>query len=349
MVYDIVVVGAGPAGSTFARLSADSDKKILIIDGQSIKGKKPCGGLLAPDTQKALAHMDLVLPNRLLADPQIFSVRTIDVEKKLVKYYPRHYLNVDRAAFDAWLYSLVPESVDKMSGVVTKIEKDREEYVLFVKTFGGKNVVRTKSIVGSDGANSVVRKTFYGSDIFHYVAIQQWFEAKNDINAFYSCVFDEKTSGSCSWSIFKNGYFIYGGCFESKNCRENFEKQKERIAGFDGFIFDKCVKTEACLALRPKKMSDFVTGKDGVYLIGEAAGFISPSSFEGISYAINSGKILADIVKDGKGDIERRYFEGTRKIRIKLCLKMIKRWFMYTPFARYLIMKSGVESIKLWK
>ena len=160
MVYDIVVVGAGPAGSTFARLAADCDKKILIIDGQSIKGKKPCGGLLAPDTQKALAHMDLVLPNRLLADPQIFSVRTIDVSKKLVKYYPRHYLNVDRAAFDGWLYSLVPENVDKMSGVVMNIEKDGEEYVLFIKTLGGKKEARTKSIVGADGANSVVRKTF---------------------------------------------------------------------------------------------------------------------------------------------------------------------------------------------
>jgi len=349
MVYDIIVIGAGPAGSTFARLAADENKKILVIDGQSIKGKKPCGGLLAPDTQKALAHMDLVLPNRILADPQIFSVKTIDVCRKLIKYYPRHYLNVDRGAFDSWLYSLVPEYVDKMSGVVTKIEKDGDGFVINVKTLGGRKELKAKTIVGADGANSVVRKTFYGDNIFHYVAIQQWFEAKTDINAFYSCIFDEKTSNSCSWSIFKNGYFIYGGCFESKNCRESFEKQKERVADFEGFVFDEPVKTEACLALRPKRMSDFVTGKDGAYLIGEAAGFISPSSFEGISYAINSGKILADIFNDGKGDIENRYYAKTRKIRIKLWIKMIKRWFMYTPFARFLVMKSGIESIKLWK
>ncbi len=349
MVYDAVVVGGGPAGSTFARLATDENKKILIIDGQSIKGKKPCGGLLAPDTQKALAHMDLVLPNRILANPQIFSVRTIDVCHKITKYYPRHYLNVDRAAFDGWLFSLIPESVDKIKGVVVSIEKCDDEFVVNIKTVGGTKQVRTKNIIGADGANSLVRKTFFGDDIFHYVAIQQWFEAKTDINAFYSCIFDKETSESCSWSIFKDGYFIYGGCFESKNCRKNFEKQKERMMDFEGFDFGNEVKTEACLALRPKRLSDFVTGKDGVYLIGEAAGFISPSSFEGISYAITSGKILAEVFRDGNKCLGELYRKKTRKIRIKLWLKMIKRWFMYNPFARFIVMKSGIESIKLWK
>ncbi len=349
MVYDIIVVGAGPAGSTFARMAAKDNKRILIIDGQSIKGKKPCGGLLAPDTQKALAHMDLVLPNRILADPQIFSVKTIDVNRKIIKYYPRHYLNVDRAAFDNWLLSLVPDSVEKMSAVVTEIKRDNDEFVLTVKSLGEKKEIRARNVIGADGANSMVRKAFFDSSIFHYVAIQQWFEGKTDVNAFYSCIFDEKTSESCSWSIFKNGYFIYGGCFDSKNCRESFEKQKERVADFDGFIFDEPIKTEACLANRPKGMSDFITGKDGVYLIGEAAGFISPSSFEGISYAINSGKILAEIFNDGKGDVENRYYAKTRGIRIRLCLKMFKRWVMYTPFMRFLVMKSGIESINLWK
>lgn len=348
MIYDAIVVGGGPAGATFARLAAKMEK-ILIIDGQSIKGKKPCGGLLAPDTQKALAHMDLVLPNSVLANPQIFSVKTIDVEKNIIRFYPRHYLNVDRFAFDSWLYSLIPDTVDKLNGIVTKIEKTDGLFSVTVKVLGGKNVYKAKNIIGADGANSVVRKTFFGDRIFHYVAIQQWFEVKSDVNAFYSCVFDEKTSESCSWSIFKNGYFIYGGCFKSTNCRESFEKQKKRMEAFEGFNFENPIKTEACLALRPKRMSDFVTGSDGVYLIGEAAGFISPSSFEGISYAINSGKLLADTFNEAEENIGERYFKKTRKIRLKLLTKMFKRWVMYTPFLRFLVMKSGIESIRLWK
>lgn len=39
----------------------------------------------------------------------------------------------------------------------------------------------------------------------------------------------------------------------------------------------------------PRRLSDICLGHDGVYLAGEAAGLISPSSFEGISYALRSG------------------------------------------------------------
>ncbi len=91
-MYDIVILGAGPAGATFARLMGEGGagnqpgRKILLLDGQTERNKKPCGGLLAPDAQKALAHFDLVLPKSVLVDPQIFSVKTIDVCRRKIRY-----------------------------------------------------------------------------------------------------------------------------------------------------------------------------------------------------------------------------------------------------------------------
>ena len=75
-LYDIAIIGAGPAGAVFAKEIAQSkpDWKILLIDGQSPDSAKPCGGLLAPDAQKLLARFDLVLPKSVLEDPQIFAV-----------------------------------------------------------------------------------------------------------------------------------------------------------------------------------------------------------------------------------------------------------------------------------
>jgi flavin-dependent dehydrogenase len=95
------------------------------------------------------------------------------------------------------------------------------------------------------------------------------------------------------------------------------------------------------------------TGKNGAYLTGEAAGMISPSSLEGISYAMESAKILAEIINgnctniNGNcNNISRAYLNKTLGIRIRLLFKMIKKPFMYNKFLRMLVMKSGIKAIK---
>ena len=351
MIYDVVIVGAGPAGSTFARrLAAASDMSILVIDGQSEAKPKLCGGLLAPDAQKLFASFDFTLPNDVLAAPQIFSVKTIDIVSKKVRYYPRYYLNMDRYKFDSFLMSLVPDSVDVLHGRCERIER-REDggFRLAVSTENGDETVSAKRIVGADGASSIVRRNFFTRSMMQYVAIQETFIPDEDKNPFYSCIFDRETSEACSWMMFKNDRMIYGGAFLPHGCHEAFEKQKERVEKFLGVNFGEAVSKEACLVMRPRKWRDFVTGEDGVWLAGEAAGFISASSFEGISSAILSGSMLADAFLKGKNDkkISRIYSRKARPLKRKLMLKVIKRWFMYTPFLRCLIMASGITSIKI--
>ena len=109
------------------------------------------------------------------------------------------------------------------------------------------------------------------------------------------------------------------------------------------------VKTEACLAVRPRGFADFITGRDGAYLIGEAAGFISASSFEGISSAIRSGSALAEAMAEAADDntITRLYRRKTASLRLKLWLKTLKRWFMYTPWVRRIIMELGLAAISV--
>jgi flavin-dependent dehydrogenase len=105
--YDVAVCGAGPAGAAFA-MTAPKNMKILLLDGSY--APKPCGGLLAPDAQKALASFELTLPKDILVDPQIFSVRTIDMRSGDVRRYQRMYINVDRDKFDNWMVSQAGEN-----------------------------------------------------------------------------------------------------------------------------------------------------------------------------------------------------------------------------------------------
>lgn len=340
--YDVVIVGAGPAGSTLARLI--KKKRVLLIHGGS--EEKPCGGLLAPDAQKALAVFDLTLPKDVLVDPQIFSVRTMDLESGLQQWYQRMYINMDRKKFDDWLISLIPASVTVVEGKCTSISDNEVTYL----SNGKRVTVQARVVVGADGANSTVRKAFFPElKTRRYVAIQQWFH-KNDtqLKPFYSCIFDEMTSDCCSWSINKNDYIIFGGAFAPQECRTNFEKQKERLKKFNIHL-ENPIKTEACQVLRPVDHRSFANGMEfkdfSVYLIGEAAGFISPSSLEGFSSAFNSAIALNDSLDQNQ--VLKSYESKTKGLKRKLLLKNVKSLFMYNPLLRKIIMKSGIDSIAM--
>lgn len=348
-IYDIAVVGAGPAGTVFVKelIQTRPELKIVLIDGQSPDSAKPCGGLLAPDAQKLLARFDLVLPKSILEDPQIFAVETIDIDQNLIRYYQRHYLNMDRYAFDRWLLSLVPPCVNICKGRCSGIEKEGGIYSISVNNGDAEKKIMARALVGADGGGSIVRRTFFKPMRVQYVAIQQWFKNSGQGLPYYSCIFDAETSDSCSWTIHKGNYVIFGGAFKKQGCRQAFDTQKSRLETFLKKSFGEAVKTEACLVSSPRTMKDYCTGEESVFLLGEAAGFISASSFEGLSSAMYSGKMLADAFSEGNTyeNTQKIYRRNTRSLRFKLRMKSVKRALLCTPFTRCVIMKSGLRSI----
>ena len=97
----------------------------------------------------------------------------------------------------------------------------------------------------------------------------------------------------------------------------------------------------------PRGIRDFCAAKNGAFLIGEAAGFISPTSLEGISYALNSAYELAMILNSGCKNPEWKFRIKTIPTRIKLLLKYLKAPFMYNQFLRKIVMKSRISSIEV--
>lgn len=352
-MYDIVIVGSGPAGSTLARLIGDK-YKVLLIDRRDLKNENPqnrrnkcCGGLLAPDAQKMIAKLGLGIPKDILVDPQLFAVRTIDLTNNLERLYQRFYLNMDREKFDRWLVSILPAGVDK---------KFNSFFKSFAKIPGGYEIryiynrqeisAKTRVIVGADGAFSSLRRSI-SKDINipeKYISIQEWFECPYQI-PYFTAIFDEEISDFYSWIIPKENYLLLGSALRPRNnTRERYEMLKTKLKQL-GFKFDNKIKTEGAYIYRPKKVSQVYVGRDGIPLIGEAAGAISPSSAEGISYALKSSLYLAQSLEEGIEGFLDRYKQRVRDIKLNLLIKNLKSPAMYNPFLRQLAMKSGLQSI----
>jgi flavin-dependent dehydrogenase len=343
-MYDIAIIGLEPAGATFARL-LDTKYKVIAIDMKNQETGKCCGGLLSPDAQKILAQFDICLPKKVLVDPQIFSVKTVDFDNHLIKFYQRFYLNMDRAEFDKFLISLIPDNIEIYSDSICKnIEIKNDIYHFTFMSEGVERTEEAKILIGADGANSIVRKTFYKEKSDKYISIQEWY--KDVINSpFYSCIFDKNITDSYCWTISKDGYFIIGGAFPINNSNARFEILKEKVKNM-GISFGELVKREGCFINLNRGKVSICTGKNRAYLIGEAAGMISPSSLEGISYSMESANILAKIINDGCNNIGNKYFKKSLGIRIRLIFKMLKKPFMYNKVLRKFVMKSGIKTIR---
>ena len=353
-MYDIVIVGSGPAGANLARLIGDK-YKVLLIDKRDLENEnqknhinKCCGGLLAPDAQKMIARLGLGVPKDILVDPQLFAVRTIDLTNNLERLYQRFYYNMDREKFDRWMVSLLPTGIDKrFNSLFRGLTEIPGGYEISYIYNGQKITAKTKVIIGADGANSKIRR-FLSKDLNYpekYIAIQEWFECSYPM-PYFTAIFDEEISDFYSWVIPKDNCVLLGSALRPReNTREKYNILKTKLTQL-GFNFDNKIKTEGAFIYRPKKVSQFYVGRDGIALVGEAAGAISPSSAEGISYALKSSLYLAKSLEDGIDGFLDRYQKRVKDIRLNLLIKNIKSPAMYNPVLRQLAMKSGLQSIK---
>ncbi len=349
-MYDVAIIGLGPAGSTLARLLPER-LRVLAVDRKHATGddgfRKPCGGLLAPDAQQALASSGLALPTSVLVDPQIFAVKTVDLAARQVSSYQRFYLNMDRHRFDQWLCSLIPDRVDVRTGAVASgIRRAGGCWELVVRQGRARQAVRARYLVGADGARSTVRQAVRPAWTGrHYTAIQQWFTDQVADPIFLS-VFDPTVTDSYAWGFAKNEHFVFGGAFPSTGARAAFDRLVAAMR-LHGLRLDDPVRTEACQVLRPRGLRDFAAPRAGGFLVGEAAGFVSPTSLEGISYALRSARALARALSTAPttAAAEHRYWSATRSIRADLLGKHLKSPFMYYPPLRRLVMASGLLTI----
>ncbi|GMQ64549.1 FAD-binding protein [Vallitalea maricola] len=353
-MYDIVIVGAGPAGATLARI-LDKRYKVLLIDKRNLnedieyKREKCCGGLIAPDAQKMLAHLGLGIPKDVLTGPQMFSVKSVDFDNGMEKHYQRHYINVNREKFDRWLVSLIPSTVEVKFNCLFISHKKQNDYIEVKYRENNKDfVVKAKILAGADGAISKVRKqAFIDCTIPDtYISIQKCYKTHNEM-PYYTSIFDRDITDFYSWIIQKENCILIGSAIlDNDKANEKFDLLIEKLKNY-GFDIGEENKKNGTLIMRTKKIKQINLIRDNVVLIGEAAGFISPSSAEGISYALKSGTMLAHSINNYNLKFAKYYTKESKKIKLNIIIKNFKAFIMYNKFLRKVIMKSRILSMDI--
>ena len=249
-MYDIAIVGGGPAGAALARLIGSRFKVLLLEkrrgqEGVSCKAQeKCCGGLIDPDAQKMLARFRLGIPKEVLLSPQLFAVRVIDIHNSIERYYQRHYINIDREMFDKWLLSIAVHFCTVQTGCVFKSFEEQDDCVIIKYCSEGKEYTeRTKLLVGADGAFSMVRRKGFPEVQLPelYVSIQEWYEAEG-AQDFYGAIFDEDITDFYSWTIPKENVIILGSAIKAgPGVLQKFELLKKKLEKY-GFDFHKFLR-----------------------------------------------------------------------------------------------------------
>jgi flavin-dependent dehydrogenase len=370
-MFDITIVGAGPAGSNLARLLAQQTQlKICLIDKRPLQDepgirRKACGGLLSPDAQKLLASQGLTIPVSVLEDPQLFSVRTIDFDNRLENHYQRHYLNMNREKFDRFLFHLVPNWVDKRQGVLYDAKKRDSHWTLHLrrpspfqsretsalKANGDSAVesIQTKMIVAADGANSFLRRRFAPDSAKpkQYISLQKWYPLHASM-PYYTGIFDSEVTDYYSWTIQKDDHIILGTAIPvGDSVHERFEILRQKVETHLQVPLREESRTEGAFIERIPHVNQLLWEKDGIFFVGEAAGAASPTSAEGFSYSLQSSFYLAHALSGKVKNPARTYKRSCKKIALKLLAKQVKSPAMYHLGIRKWVMKSKITAISM--
>lgn len=346
-MYDIVIVGGGISGSVLGKF-LDKKYKVLILEKRDFNDEnnkkiKSCGGLLAHEAQAALSSLGYGMPKEVLVSPQVFYVKVYDLDNDLENFYYKDYINFDREKFDNWLLDKASKNVEVKRGVIYKsYQKVDTGYEINFFEKGVKKKVLTKKIIGADGAASQVRNQFYNGREFNrqYVTIQRVYKMDREFS-YHGAIFDSTINPYYSWFIPKEGKFILGTALKKcKDVKKKFNQLEEKMKQ-KGFDLSNPICDEGTVVNKPH-FGEFYPGDDDIILIGEAAGFISPSSHEGISFAIRSAHLLSKALNKNIDKPLSIYKKSLWKIRLSIFMKIFKAKIMYNRFFRKYIIKSNV-------
>jgi geranylgeranyl reductase family protein len=296
--YDVIVVGAGPAGAMLAYLLATKDIRVLLMEKKNLPRYKPCAGGLTPRAM-ALIPFDIseviedecFLVKAFVHGKPVFGVRRdFPVITMVMRSRLDHFMVMKAADAGATVREgLIFRS---LSGPVGEIN---------VETSGG--TFKCRLVVGADGVNSRVARAL-GVRVrrhimnalegeIHYPDPTFLRDFRNTAHFDFGLV-----PQGYAWVFPKNGHLSVGVLSmmkKLKNMKPYFEAYL-KAKNMDESAEVRSLKAHS-IPYGPDR-SNVLTTEKGL-LVGDTTGFADPITGEGIFYALWEARVASKLIVDG--------------------------------------------------
>jgi geranylgeranyl reductase len=318
--YDVVVVGGGPSGSMAAKTLAEAGVKVCILE-RSFRQVKPCGGA-TPST----SFEEFDLPRHEIVR-EVREMSTISPEgQKIDVLLNNGYLAmVERETFDNVLRKKAEDSgAHLIEAEFIGLRDTHRIQLIITNEKGMEREIKSDFLIAADGVNSRIATLLGLKSLPCVFTIQEDLDmaAAEDFHELNRCEFwfsSRHAPNFYSWVFPKKDYIDIGTASLNGRLLKEFIKNFKIRRGILGNGRQRVYR----LPLRWR--DTLVRGR--ILFIGDAAGLVMPLSYEGIYYAMKSGKMAAEAIVNGRPrDYEKQWNRRFRK-HFKL-MNRLRRYFM---------------------
>ena len=310
--YDLVIVGAGPAGAVATLYAKRAGLSVCLLDKETFPRDKICGDALSGKAVTILRELDLFKPIGDLPGAEIHTVTFGSPDKTCVDIdLPRSsrqdFLTgfvIRREILDHFLFQRAQQVADQtIEGfTVQDILKEGDTVVgISGKTESGESQeIRGKVVLGADGFSSVVARKLglYSHDPQHWiVALRCYYKDVKGLTDQIELHYVDEVIPGYFWIFpLEEGYANVGiGMLHEYIKRENIDLKValDNAINSDAFSdrFADAQPTEEPIGWNlPAGSKHRPNHGNGFMLLGDAAGLIDPFTGEGIGNAFYSAK-----------------------------------------------------------